>query len=217
MMRVKICGITNLDDATVALESGADLLGFVFFPSSRRYIEPTRAREIIRALDGRGQAVQFVGVFVDAPLDRIRATMQIAQLDLAQLHGSEPVELLRALGPGGYKALRPRSWDEARALVATYASVPSCGHAPSFIVDAFDACHYGGTGTRADWMVAAHIAGASSILLAGGLTAENVAEAIRVVQPWGVDVSSGVERAPGLKDHRKVRQFIAAAKGKDKV
>lgn len=215
MVRVKICGITNLDDAIVAVDSGADLLGFVFYPASPRYIEPTRARDIVAALHDRNRAARCVGVFVNASLDHIRATMEIAHLDLAQLHGNESAELVRELGSYGYKALRPRNTDETRAQIATYGSVSPREQAPCFLVDAFDAKQYGGTGIRADWAVAAEVARQYPILLAGGLTAENVADAIRVVKPWGVDVSSGVERAHGLKDHNKVRQFIAAVKGKE--
>ncbi len=215
MIRVKVCGITNLDDAMVAAESGADLVGFVFYPSSPRYIQPDRVREIITMLRRCGFAGQFAGVFVNAPLDHIRVTMQSTGLDLAQLHGTEPAEVLRTLGPRAYKALRPRDLDEAHALLTQYGTVALREHAPAFIVDAFDAKQYGGTGTRADWTLAAHIARAYPILLAGGLTADNVADAIRVVNPWGVDVSSGVERAAGLKDHDKVRQFITAARQKE--
>jgi phosphoribosylanthranilate isomerase len=112
------------------------------------------------------------------------------------------------------RALRPRDEAEAQSLVDKYRAVVS-GNVPAFIVDAFDAQRFGGTGARADWDIAARIAREFPILLAGGLNADNVAEAIRTVQPWGVDVSSGVERAPGLKDHDQVRQFVRKAKGVD--
>ncbi len=209
-MYIKICGITNLADARVAVEAGADMLGFVFYEKSPRYIAPECAREI--ALVTRHLSpVTFVGVFVNESLARVRAIMDIAQLDLAQLHGDEPAEMVRALSPRAYKALRPRDAAEARAAIETYRAVVD-GSAPAFIVDAFDAKQFGGTGARGDWNIAADIAREFPILLAGGLNAENVADAIRAVAPWGVDVSSGVERAPGLKDHAMVREFVRNAK-----
>jgi len=207
MIYVKICGITNPEDAMVAVEAGADLIGFVFYSKSPRYVEPECAHEIVAALRERGRASKFVGVFVNDSLERMRAVMQVAQLDFVQLHGDEPAEMVRALSPRAYKALRPRDAAEARAEIETYRAVVD-GGAPAFIVDAFDAHQFGGTGARGDWDIAADIAREFPILLAGGLNAENVADAIRAVAPWGVDVSSGVERAAGLKDHAKVWQFI---------
>ena len=225
MTRVKICGITNLDDALAAVEAGADMLGLVFFPKSPRYIEPERARGITTALQERGQAPRWVGVFVNESLERVREIAARVQLDMAQLQGDESPEIIKELGcpaspallPAGegiktIKALRPRDDAEAESLVARY-RVAASGHLPAFIVDAFDAQRFGGTGARADWDLAARVAREFPILLAGGLNADNVADAIRAVRPWGVDVSSGVERAPGLKDHDKMRQFIQAAKG----
>ena len=242
MIHVKICGITNLEDALAAAEAGADLLGFVFFSRSPRCIDPEHAREIVAALKQRGNAPRFVGVFVNEPLQRVRTIGATAQLDMAQLHGDESPEVVRDLSSLGvetpsYKttpdqsgfpapfvgrslvarrfiavrALRPRDEAEAQAQVAEY-RVAVNGNIPAFIVDAFDAQRFGGTGARADWDIAARIAREFPILLAGGLNADNVAEAIRTVQPWGVDVSSGVERAPGLKDQDRVRQFVRAAK-----
>lgn len=216
MVQVKICGITNLEDATVAVQAGADLLGFVFYGPSPRYIEPARAGDIIAALRERGGHCRFAGVFVNSPLHQVQTTIARAHLDLAQLHGSEPPELVRALSPCAFKALRPIHPDEARGLVAYYGPALPNNPAPTFMVDAYSAKQYGGTGERADWSIAAEIARSFPILLAGGLDPENVAAAIRAVEPWGVDVSSGVERAPGLKDHAKVRRFIAAAKKGEK-
>ena len=214
MTRVKICGITNLDDALAAVEAGADLLGFVFFPQSPRYVEPERAREITAALKECKKVPRLVGVFVNEALERVHEIVATAQLDIAQLHGDESPEMVRALAASRIsvvKALRPGDAAEAGSLVARHRSTAG-RNAPAFIVDAFDARRYGGTGVRADWQIAAHIAREFPILLAGGLNADNVAEALRAVRPWGVDVSSSVERAPGLKDHTQVRQFIQAAK-----
>jgi phosphoribosylanthranilate isomerase len=196
------------------------LLGFVFVQNSSRYIAPERAGEIVAALKARDVSPRCVGVFVNAPLEQVRAIIELAQLDLVQLHGNEPLQMVCALNAChlarnerviAYKALRPRDEAEAQAQVTEYR--PSAnGHMPAFIVDAFDEQRFGGTGQRADWNLAAGIAREFPILLAGGLSAENVAKAIRAVQPWGVDVSSGVERAPGLKDHAQVRRFVQAVK-----
>jgi phosphoribosylanthranilate isomerase len=235
-VNVKICGITNLEDALVAAAAGADLLGFIFAPRSPRYTEPEQAAKIAAALRANGNAPDLVGVFVNESLKRVRAVAEAVQLDAVQLHGDESPQIMRELtlsykaapnesgstassmGRGlvarrfiAVRALRPRDEGEAQALVAEYRAVV-CGSVPAFIVDAFDAQTYGGTGRRADWGIAAGIAREFPILLAGGLTAENVADAVRAVKPWGVDVSTGVERAPGLKDHDKVRRFIQTAK-----
>ena len=213
MVQVKICGITNLEDARIAASAGADLIGFVFYAKSPRYIEPARARDIVAALRADAHAPKMVGVFVNESTGRVRATMESAQLDLAQLHGTEPVSTVSDLSPRAYKSLRPRDVDEARTAVAEYGRATH-GNVPAFIVDAYDPKQFGGTGAHADWDIAAVIAGEFPILLAGGLNGENVVDAIRIAQPWGVDVSSGVERAPGLKDHVKVRAFIGKAKAK---
>jgi phosphoribosylanthranilate isomerase len=209
---VKICGITNLQDALVAADAGADLLGFVFARQSPRCIEPERAEEIVAAIRTRGVATHFVGVFVNESLERVRAILDTAQLDLAQLHGNETAHMVRALSPRAFKALRLRDEAEAQTQLAEYRASVN-GAVPAFIVDAFDANRFGGTGRHADWNIASSIAREFPILLAGGLDAANVAEAIRVVQPWGADVSSGIERAPGSKDHAQVQQFIRAARG----
>ena len=222
MTQVKICGITNLDDARAAAEAGADMLGFVFFPRSSRYIDPERAGEIVAALERLGNAPICAGVFVDELPKRVRAIAATAHLDMVQLHGNESPAMVRELGVcypelqsiAVYKALRPQNGTEAQAQVAEYRAAAN-GNIPAFIVDAFDAQRFGGTGSRADWDVAACIAREFPILLAGGLNADNVAEAIRAVRPWGVDVSSGVERVPGLKDHDHVRRFIHKAKSLD--
>jgi phosphoribosylanthranilate isomerase len=210
-VQVKICGITNVEDARVASSAGADLLGFVFYPRSPRYIEPAQARDIVAALRADGRTSKMVGVFVNESVEYVRAIIELAQLDLVQLHGTEQASMVRELSPRAYKSLRPRDGDEAHAAVTEYYSATH-GHVPTFIVDSYDLKQFGGTGARADWDIAAVIARQCPILLAGGLNSENVVDAIRIVQPWGVDVSSGVERVPGLKDHAKVREFIAKAK-----
>jgi phosphoribosylanthranilate isomerase len=211
MVHVKICGITNIDDARTAVEAGADMLGFIFYPPSPRYVPPERAREIILKIKRLTLNVKTVGVFVDEPLDVVRAIMDTASLDLAQLHGQETPEMVNALSKRAYKALQARDAETARALMEKYRGVVN-GNIPAFIADAPPAQLPGGNGMVADWSVAREIAKQFPILLAGGLKVENVRAAIEQVLPYGVDVSSGVERAPGFKDHWKVREFIEQVK-----
>lgn len=212
-MDVKICGITNLDDALVAVEAGADLLGFILYPKSPRYIVPAAiARIVARIKADHAPAIRCVGVFVNEPLEVIRAILAEASLDYAQLHGDEPPALLDALPGRAYKALRPATAAEATAQANTFARTAPA-HGPRLMVDAYDPAEYGGTGKKADWTAAATLARRHpGLLLAGGLTPDNVAAAIRTVQPWGVDVASGVEASPGHKDHAKVRAFVRHAK-----
>lgn len=213
-IQVKICGITNMEDARVAVAAGADLLGFILYPKSPRYVTPAQIATIIAAVRAASPAGEtgprFVGVFVNATAEEIHAIMAQTGLDLAQLHGDEPVGMVDELAPRAYKALRPADAAQAQEDAARFARVG----APNLLVDAYDPAEYGGTGKKADWHVAATLAARyPGLLLAGGLTPENVAAAVAMVQPWGVDVASGVEAAPGRKDHAKVRGFVAAAKG----
>lgn len=221
-IHVKICGITNLEDARVAIEAGADLLGFNLYFKSPRFVEPTTIAEILKEMASQkpvpspqspvSKPLKTVGIFVNEPIERILAVLDQTGLDYAQLHSDEPPEALAQLRGRGFKALRPTGADEALAQAATYAPLGPIG-GPALLIDAYDPTTYGGTGKIADWQAAAAIARQHpGLLLAGGLTPENVAAAIRTVQPWGVDVSSGVEVAPGQKDHAKVRAFVAAAK-----
>ncbi len=225
-IRVKICGITNLDDAKVAAAAGADFLGFIFYQKSPRYITPERARSIVAELkswrsgDMLNQPTssgdllpKTVGVFVNEALDAIVTTTGMVGLDYIQLHGDEPPEVLAHLGSRAYKALRPSGNEQAVAQVARYAS-SGAGDGPCLLLDAYDPDAYGGTGKRTDLTMAAQLARTvPRLILAGGLTPATVARTIEIVRPWGVDVSSGVEAEPGRKDHTAVRQFIAAAKG----
>jgi phosphoribosylanthranilate isomerase len=209
-VKIKICGITNIDDARAAIETGADLLGFNFYPKSPRYIAPEKAREIAAHLRrSSGQGPLLVGVFVNSPLEDIQSILEIAQIDLAQLHGDEPVHVVEQLYGRGFKALRPTS--EAEAEIDAEWFAPYGPNAPVLLVDAYRKDQYGGTGHVADWSIATKLAQQYPILLAGGLTLDNVAEAIRQVRPWGVDVASGVEYAPGKKDAEKMRAFVERA------
>jgi phosphoribosylanthranilate isomerase len=211
-IRVKICGLTTLDDALAAADAGADLLGFNFYRPSPRYLAPAECARILGALRNRGAGVETVGVFVNASLSEIRAILDDCGLDLAQLHGDEPVELLTGLGDRAFKAIRPRSLEAARESLAYY----GCGRrprAPALLLDAARPGQYGGTGQAADWRLAASLAKDYPILLAGGLQAQNVGAAVAQVRPWGVDVASGVESQPGRKDHAKMAEFVASIRG----
>jgi phosphoribosylanthranilate isomerase len=210
-MKVKICGITSLDDARAAIAAGADLLGFNFYPRSPRYIAPEKAREIAAQLRSNRPRPLLVGVFVNSPSEEVRSILEITQIDLAQLHGAEPVNVLEQLNGRGFKALRPTSEREAVIDAARFA--PYGPHAPVMLIDAYRKDLYGGTGITADWTIAARLAQQYPILLAGGLTPENVAEAVRQVRPWGVDVASGVEVSPGKKDAAKMRAFVERCRG----
>jgi len=208
-MIVKICGITRYDDAQAALEAGADLLGFNFYPNSPRYIDPSSAARLVGAIHGHYAPVQTVGVFVNSPLEEILTIMDECGLDLAQLHGDEPPQTLAALSSRAFKALRPKDTTDLAQLLRCY---PPKNGLPAYLVDSYRPGEYGGTGQPADWTLACSLARTRSILLAGGLAPENVAAAIRQVQPWGIDVASGVEASPGRKDPARLAAFIKAAK-----
>lgn len=214
---VKICGLTNIEDAQVALEAGADLLGFILYPKSPRYVEPEQVRDILQTVkqDEGARAAKFVGVFVNETPAYVRTTLDDTALDYAQLHSEEPPAVLQRLRPCAFKALRPANAAEAEHEAARYADLgPADG--PRWMIDAYDPHAYGGTGKRADWHTAAALARRyPGLLLAGGLTPENVAEAMRTVRPWGVDVASGVEAEPGRKDHERVREFVRAVRAVD--
>jgi len=203
---VKICGITNLDDALCAADAGADMLGFIFYPPSPRSIEADAARAIAQTLRARGSRPQLVGVFVDESAEHMRRILDEAMLDAAQLSGNEDADVLRAMGGRAYKVVRrAEQADDFAALLPDDA-------APQLLLEADHPTLYGGTGRRADEALAAQLARRWRILLAGGLTPDNVADAVRAARPWGVDVASGVEASKGRKDHAKVRAFVAAAK-----
>ncbi len=215
--RIKICGLTNLEDAMAAAEAGADLLGFIFYEKSPRYVDARTVAAIVRALHDSSPAtfhlsLRTVGVFVNPSLEQVVRTLDTCGLDLAQLHGEEAPEMLAALPGRAFKALRPRDEAEAASQAAVYARFgPAAG--PDLLVDAYHPSLRGGGGQTGDWQLAAGLAGQHRLLLAGGLTPDNVAQAIAEVRPWGVDVASGVEATPGRKDHARLRAFVAAARG----
>jgi phosphoribosylanthranilate isomerase len=212
---VKICGITNLADAEVAVDAGAEFLGFNFYAKSPRHVTPETVRQILTALAADAHTAgrpAMVGIFVNTPVDQVQAVLDSTGLDYAQLHGDETPQDVAALGGRGFKALRPSSLAAARDQAAAFTVYPHAA-APQLLVDAYSTQAYGGTGHRADWEIAAALAQIyPRLMLAGGLDPENVAAALAAVRPWGVDVGSGVEVAPGRKDHAKLRAFVAAVR-----
>ena len=202
MTKIKICGIKTVKDALAAMEAGADLIGFNFYPKSPRYIDVGVCRDIMSVMRKHGH-VTYVGVFVNASVEEVYATIETCGLSLAQLHGDETPEMLHALNGKAFKAFRGIPLD-----ITGYER----NDAPALLVDAAVKGIYGGSGVTADWSAAAELAKKYPLLLAGGLTPENVADAVRQVKPWGVDVASGVESAPGEKDAAKMIQFVKEVK-----
>jgi phosphoribosylanthranilate isomerase len=202
MTKIKICGIKTINDALAAMDAGADLLGFNFYPKSPRGIDVGTCRDIMSVMRKYGHII-YVGVFVNAPAAEIRAVMDTCGLSLAQLHGDEPAERVQALEGRAFKAFRgiPERVDGFARETA-----------PALLVDASVKGSYGGTGVTADWRSAAELAQQYPILLAGGLTPANVAAAVRQVQPWGVDVASGVESLPGRKEAEQMKAFVEAVR-----
>jgi len=210
MTKIKICGIKTVDDALAAVDAGADLIGFNFYPKSPRYVEVGHCRGIMSTVRKYGH-VKFVGVFVNATVAEINATMETCGLSLAQLHGDETPEMMNELDGKAFKAFRGISTDfETDKRIRT-------DGAPAFLIDAAVKGLYGGSGVTADWNEVTKLAKKYPLLLAGGLTPENVADAVRQVNPWGVDVASGVESAPGEKDSRKMKAFVKAVREESKV
>jgi len=199
-VKVKICGITRLDDALAAVRLGADALGFNFWPRSKRYLPPDRARAIVRRLP---PFVTAVGVFVDPTRDEVLRALDASGVGVAQLHGDEPPALCASLPLPVVKAVRLATSHDLAQLAAY--------DVQAFLLDAPSA-GYGGSGTTCDWSLAAAVARELPVVLAGGLSPDNVAEAVRTVRPWAVDVASGVESAPGVKDEERMRRFIEQAK-----
>jgi phosphoribosylanthranilate isomerase len=207
-MPIKICGLTRLDDCLAAVDAGADTLGFNFYPQSPRCVSPEDCARLVSELARRAAPVTTVGLFVNRPPDEVAALLDRCGLELAQLHYDEQPEGLGALQGRAFVALRDP--DPSPARLAALARL-SPGR-PALLVDAHVPGAYGGTGQTADWERARAIAARYPIFLAGGLTPANVAAAIAAVRPWGVDVASGVESAPGRKDHANIRAFVNAAR-----
>ena len=203
MTIVKICGIKTLKDALAAIEAGADYLGFNFYPKSVRFIEKSACAEITSVLKREHPHIKLVGVFVNSSVEEIQDILQTCQLDLVQLHGDETPEIFAQLAPYAFRAFR--GIPESNAGYER-------NEVPSMLIDAAVKGVYGGSGVTVDWAAAAELAKKYPLLLAGGLTPENVADAVRQVRPWGVDVASGVESVPGEKDAEKMSAFVKAVK-----
>lgn len=199
-MFVKICGITRESDAAAAVAAGASAIGFIFWPKSPRYIEPEKAREIARTLP---PFVTPVGVFVNESVERVNAVANAVGLGAVQLHGDETPSVLSVINCPVVKALSTMDTE-------------STGGWPDrvvLLVDAHDPLRRGGTGVRADWEGAARLAQSRRILLAGGINPTNVVEAVTRVRPFGIDVSSGVEDAPGIKNADRINELFEALRG----
>jgi phosphoribosylanthranilate isomerase len=206
-MKVKICGVTRREDAMHAARAGADFLGLNLWPGSRRHVGVERAAELAAAARQAAPAIAIVGVFVDAGEDAIVAAVRTAALDVVQLHGHEPPALTDALVARGLTV-----WRAASMATAADVDALAAHRADAFLLDTPTAGR-GGSGRTFDWRLAAEaIDRGHRVVLAGGLDADNVAEAIAAVGPWAVDVASGVELAPGHKDPARVERFIAAAR-----
>ena len=204
MVKVKICGITNWTDARTAVEHGADFLGFNFYPKSPRYIAPAAAARIVKRLPKR---VKAVGVFVNEPEADVLRIARRVKLHQLQLHGDESPEIVERLQREFpvIKAIQVRG----RALSSR---LNGFAKADALLLDGFDRKQYGGTGKTFDWRVLRRATLRQNVFLAGGLTAENVAEAIRVGGPYAVDVCGGVEARPGKKEPKRLAAFLHAAK-----
>ncbi len=204
MVKIKICGIKTLESARQAAEAGADMLGFNFYPKSVRFIDVESCAKITHAIQKEYPSTQLVGVFVDMAAEQIEDVLERCSLDLAQLSGNEKAVLCTRLHGRSYKAFHGVPGHE----VESYARLG----APALLLDAAVHGAYCGTGVATDWAAAGELAQRYPLLLAGGLTPGSVAEAVGKVKPWGVDVASGVESEPGVKDPARIRAFVAAVR-----
>jgi len=197
-MLVKICGITRAEDALAATDAGADAIGFVFWPQSPRFVDPYRARSIAAMLP---PLVTAVGVFVNQPADYVNRVAALVPLGAVQLHGDEDAS---------YAAQIIRPVIKAIAIDDSTPNLSGWPDRVTMLLDVHDPSTRGGTGRTVDWEAASTLARRRRALLAGGLTPENVAQAIAEVRPFGIDVSSGVERSPGVKDHARISALFEA-------
>lgn len=199
MLRVKICGIRRTEDALLAAELGAWAVGFIFWPGSPRFIDPYRAKQICAALP---PWIVPIGVFVDQPPNYVSDVAHLVKLGAVQLHGNESLEIVERM---------PHRVIKSVAMTPTFddSSVDSLPARVGVLLDAHDPVRHGGTGKTVDWSRAAAVARRRKVLLAGGLCAENVRAAVDAVRPFGIDVSSGVEISPGVKDHDRMRALFA--------
>ena len=215
MTRVKICGIREKAHALAAIEAGADFIGLVFAPSKRQ-VTPARAGEIVGAAKSRSDAIDTVGVFVNMPAPEVNTIAGSCNLDWVQLSGDESWEYCRQISRPVIKAIRIKQGQSPEQILADLATGAKILTSKKYLylLDSELKGRYGGTGTTFDWALARQAAEQFPVIIAGGLTPENVAEVIEVVTPWGVDVSSGVETG-GVKDIAKIKAFIEAVRKAD--
>ena len=197
MIFIKICGITELEDAKNIAEMGVSALGFIFYPKSRRYIEPEKANEIILNLP---PFIVTVGVFVNEKTDKVEDTLKICPVDILQFHGDESPDYCKKFNKRVIKAFRVNG-DFSPVILSNYS-------VSAFLLDSFTQNEYGGTGKIFDWDVAVKAKKYGKIILSGGLNTENIKYAIEKVNPYGIDISSGVEISPGKKDIKKVEEIL---------
>ena len=200
-VKVKVCGMTNLKDTLVAVEEGADAVGFIFYKKSPRSVTMKLVREIVLELP---PFVDTVGVFVDETAEQINKIVDYCNLDLVQLHGDESPTFCKRMQRRVIKAFRVKDMESVKKISKFQVS--------GFILDTFSESLHGGTGKVFDWNLALPAKKFGPVIMAGGLTPNNVRQAIQRVRPYGVDVCSGVESEPGIKDHKKIRVFLKNAK-----
>lgn len=200
-MKVKICGITRLEDALAVAEYGADAIGFIFYKKSPRYIEPELAAEIVKRLP---PFINPVALFVNESEERVRDILHLTGINIVQFHGDETPEYVSLFPQRVIKAIRVKDESTLASLTAYEAS--------AFLLDSYSPDAYGGTGKKFDWNAINETGSVNRIILAGGLNADNVAYAVKLVRPYGIDASSGLESSLGIKDHKKVKDFISAAR-----
>lgn len=203
--RIKICGITRIEDATAAAIAGADAIGFVFYRNSPRFIDPQQAKQIAAAIP---PFVSTVGLFVDAPVEEVEASVSAFHVDYLQFHGDEPPDYCSQFGMPFLKAIRVRPGLDLLQYAADFTA------ARALLLDAFVEGVPGGTGLAFDWrLIPKNLP--LPIILSGGLSPDNITGAVREIRPWAVDVSSGVEAAKGIKDADKIKQFIRGVRNAD--
>ncbi len=215
MTRIKICGIKNEEQALAAAEAGADFIGLVFAQSPRQ-VTPARAEKIVTELKNKKASVEVVGVFVNAHVGTVNRTAERCNLDWVQMSGDEPWEYCRELAHPVIQVIRVSRNNKPEQVCRdlAYGTKLLKKQRHIYLIDSNVSDRYGGTGKKFDWKLAVPIAREFSVIIAGGLKPDNVGEAIKVISPWGVDVSSGVE-TKGVKDMEKVSKFIEAVRGAD--
>ena len=207
MVEIKICGITNVSDARITAECGADALGFIFYPKSQRYVVPAKAKEIIQKLPSE---IIKVGVFINHEIQEVREIAQFCGLNLIQLHGDESPEYCAQFPLSSLiKAVSCQTEEEIREL----RNYPVA----AILMDGRDPGRYGGTGKKSDWRLAIKVKETHPLILAGGLNKENIRKAIETVRPQAVDVNSGVEISPGKKDPRKITEIVRIVREIDQM